>query len=241
LIVTNRRITGIFLILVPLAFNAAFFALASAFSYPDILRQPTDDILRQFVAGGDGLVTLWYCFAAAALMAIPLALLLYGVFREEHPELALAAAIVGVLSGLVQAFGLFRWVFLVPGLAATYTDAATDSATRAAALVVFESVHRYLGVAVGEHMGYLFTGGWTILLGVMMLHSRTFRPWLGIAGIIAAVGIMVGLLEPAGWSSAGDINAISYILWSLWLVATGVILLVRSPAPAPAQAALAAA
>jgi hypothetical protein len=229
----QRRITGIMLILVPIAFNLAFFALASVFSYPDILRQPTDAILQQFVAGGPTLVTLWYLFALAALLAIPLALLLYAVFRDEHPQLALAATIVGVLSGLVQALGLFRWVFLVPGLAATYADAGADPATRAAAVVVFASAHSYLGVAVGEHMGYLFTGVWTILLSIMMFRSSTFRPWLGVVGLMAAAGILAGMLEPAGWGAAGAINAISYILWSLWLIVMGIILLVRRPAPVP--------
>ncbi|MDX2138651.1 MAG: DUF4386 domain-containing protein [Chloroflexota bacterium] len=226
----NRRITGIMLILVPIAFNAAFFALGSAFEYPDILRQPTDNILRQFVEGGPGLVNLWYVFAVTSLLAIPLALLLYGVFRDEYPQIAQAATIVGVLSGLVQAFGLFRWVFLVPGLAAAYVDPATDPATAAATAVVFESAHQYLGVAIGEHLGYVFTGSWTILLSVMMFRSRTFAPWLGIIGIVSAIGIMVGLLEPAGVGFAGAVNAISYILWSLWLIVLGVILLLR-PAP----------
>ena len=229
----NRRITGIFLILVPLAFNFAFFALANAFSYPDILRQPTDVILRQFVAGGSGLVTLWYLFATTAILAIPLALLLYGTFHEEHPQLAQAATIVGVLSGLVQVIGLFRWVFLVPALAATYAGVGTDPATRAAAVVVFEAAHQYLGVAVGEHMGYLFTGSWTILLSVMMFQSRTFRPWLGSVGILSAVGIIAGLLEPAGWEMAGAINAISYIVWSLWLMTMGVLLLLPQRVPTP--------
>ncbi|NOK61247.1 MAG: DUF4386 domain-containing protein [Chloroflexi bacterium AL-W] len=223
----KRYITALFLILIPVAFNVVFFALGSTFSYPDILRQPTDAILQQFVAGGAGLVTLWYLFAVIALLAIPLALFLYTVFQEDHPYLAYAATITGVLSGLVQAIGLFRWVFLVPSLATTYMDATVDPVTRAAAVVAFEVAHNYLGVAVGEHLGYIFTGTWTILLGVMMFKSRTFPTWLGIVGIIAAIGIMTGLLEPAGWAPAGMINAVSYIMWSSWLVMMGIILLVR--------------
>ncbi len=236
----NRRVTALFLILVPLAFNAAFFTLSSTFSYPDILRRPTDEILTRFAAGGDRLVATWYFFAVTSLLAIPLALLLYGLFVDEHPQIALAAAVMGSLAGLVQGMGLFRWVFLVPGLAATYVDPATDAATRAAAVTVFEAAHNYLGVAVGEHMGYLFTGAWTILIGVMLLQSRRLPAWLGVVGIVAAAGVMTGLLEPAGWEPAGLINALSYIAWSLWMVALGVLLLVRrepaatnrlSPAP----------
>jgi hypothetical protein len=49
---------------------------------------------------------------------------------------------------------------------------------RDAAAVVFESFHRYLGVAVGECFGYLFTGAWTVLVGAALLTpaSRFIRP-----------------------------------------------------------------
>jgi hypothetical membrane protein len=33
-------------------------------------------------------------------------------------------------------------------------------------VVVFESFHTYLGVAIGECLGYLFTGAWTVLVAV---------------------------------------------------------------------------
>jgi hypothetical protein len=64
-----------------------------------------------------------------------------------------------------------------------------------------------------------------------------FRRWLGWAGIASALGILVGLLEPAGIALAGTINAVAYAAWSLWLVGTGISLLrapqevVKTPAP----------
>jgi hypothetical protein len=45
-------LTGVLLIVVPLAFNVTFFLLQRAFEYPDILRKPTDYVLRRFQAGG---------------------------------------------------------------------------------------------------------------------------------------------------------------------------------------------
>jgi hypothetical protein len=45
-------ITGMLLILIPIAFNVTFLLLGKAFEYPDILRKPTDYILRQFQADG---------------------------------------------------------------------------------------------------------------------------------------------------------------------------------------------
>lgn len=42
----------ILLILLPLAFNAAFLELGRAFDYPNILRKEPDEILRGFAAEG---------------------------------------------------------------------------------------------------------------------------------------------------------------------------------------------
>ena len=45
-------LTGLLLMIVPIAFNVTFFPLQRAFEYPDILRKPTDYILRRFKEGG---------------------------------------------------------------------------------------------------------------------------------------------------------------------------------------------
>jgi hypothetical protein len=45
---------GLLLIVVPLAFNAAFALLAARFDHPDILRRPTAEVLARFRAGGTG-------------------------------------------------------------------------------------------------------------------------------------------------------------------------------------------
>ena len=49
---------GLFLIVVPLAFNAAFGLLAARFDYPDILRRPTGEVLTRFREGGTALVLM---------------------------------------------------------------------------------------------------------------------------------------------------------------------------------------
>lgn len=59
-------LTGLLLIVVPLAFNKTFFLLQRAFEYSDILRKPTDYILRRFKEGGAPLRRLWYAFTFSA-------------------------------------------------------------------------------------------------------------------------------------------------------------------------------
>jgi hypothetical protein len=48
-----RRVTGILLILTPIAFNIFFTLLSVTFEYPDILRKPTGYVLRHFDAGAE--------------------------------------------------------------------------------------------------------------------------------------------------------------------------------------------
>jgi hypothetical protein len=62
-----------------------------------------------------------------------------------------------------------------------------------------------------------------------MLRSPRFRSRWGWLGLVAAVGILAGLLEPVGVGAAGPINALSYILWSVWLIGAGVALLRSDP------------
>jgi hypothetical protein len=223
-----RVLTATLLIAVPVLFMLFYGLLTMTFDYPGILREPAGEILRRFAAGGPTLVLIWYGFALTPALFIPAAILLRRAFPGTTPLLDLAVPL-GVLAGVVQVLGLIRWPFLVPELARTYLDPAASEATQAAALTVFGAFHQYAGVAIGEHLGYLFTGAWTIVIAGAMLKSPVFRPWLGWAGIVSALGILVGLLEPAGFALAGTINAVAYLAWSLWLVATGVSLLRARP------------
>ena len=56
-----------------------------------------------------------------------------------------------------------------------------------------------------EQMGYLFTGVWTLLVSVALFNSTNvrLRAVFGVVGIVAALGIMVGLLEGVGFEAAG--------------------------------------
>jgi hypothetical protein len=218
-------LTGLLLILVPLAFNATFFLLQRAFEYPDILRKPTDYILRRFQEGGAPLRRLWYAFAFSAVLFTPVPLLVQQVFRPVAPWYLPVGTAIGVLAGAMQFLGLVRWPFLVPSLADIYTDSESTQATRDSAAVVFQAFHRYAGVAIGEHLGYIFTSAWTILLCFAIVETRLVNPLFGGLGIVPAIGILMGVFEETGFKAAGAINAISYVLWSLWLIAFGAALL----------------
>lgn len=227
-----RRVAGLLMIVVPVAFTICFTLLQMLFEYPDILRQPTADVLAKFQAGGGGLIAAWYALTLTAVLFIPVVLLLHRVLAEHGAPVVLwVATVFGVVAGLAQTLGFLRWPFLVPHLAQAYLAPGAGEAQRAAAAMVFEAFHRYAGMAVGEHLGYLSTSVWTFLVAGLMLRSPLFGRWLGASGMLLAIGVAAGLLEPAGWELAGTINALSYLAWALWLIVVGVVLLARRAEP----------
>jgi hypothetical protein len=222
---THRTLTALLLIATPILFMAAFTLLQINFEYPDILRQPAVTVMEKFSAGGAGLIANWYAMVVSSILFIPIALLLHPYLtREDTPYMVIATAF-GVIAGMVQMLGFIRWPFLVPTLASTYLDPASSEATRAAIEVTFTAFNQYAGVGVGEHLGYLFTALWSILISLAMSRSKIFSAWLGWMGIVSALGILVGVLEPAGVPFVGLINAMAYIVWALWVILLGVRLL----------------
>jgi hypothetical protein len=231
---TVELVTGILLLVVPVAFNVAFFELGRSFDYPDILRRDPDEILRRFAAGGAGLILRWEALLVSALLMLPLAALL-AVVLAAPPALTVLAIVVGATAALVQGLGLVRWPFGVPELARRYVaapDGPAGDATRASVEIVFATLHRLLGVGIGEHLGYLFTGLWTLLVAASILSTLVLPAWLGIIGVPIGIALLVGTLEFVGpnerdgWRLAGVIVPIAYIAWSVWLVLLGVFLLV---------------
>lgn len=223
----TTQLAGVLLILLPIAFNVIFFLLQKTFEYPDILRKPTEHVLRQFNAGGKRLLITWYSFAMTTLLFIPVAILVHQVLAKDGMSYMLFATTIGVLAGVVQFLGLIRWTFVVPYLAQDYFEPSSSQARRDSIEIVFQAFHRYAGAAIGEHLGYLCTSLWTALIALALTQSPQFSPWLGWVGFVPALGIFIGLFEEAGFKPAAAINAISYILWSLWLIVVGVMFLLQ--------------
>jgi hypothetical protein len=237
-----RRLTGLLLLVVPIVFSICFTLLQMQFEYPDILRQPTADVLTKFQAGGSGLIAVWYALTLSAMLFIPLVVLVHRLLAAQEASVALwVATVFGIVAGVAQTLGFLRWPFLAPHLAQAYLAPGASEAQRVAASMVFEAFHRYVGMAVGEHLGYLSTSVWTFLVALLMLRSPLFGRWLGLSGMLLALGVATGLLEPAGWELAGTNNALSYLAWAVWLMVVGVVVLVRRSERAPVVRAIAAA
>jgi hypothetical protein len=209
----------------------SFALLGSRFDYPDILRRPTSEVLARFGDGGTPLVLIWWGFALTAVLFAPLVVLVSAAIPDADSTLLGMTTTVGVLAALVQFLGLIRWPFLVPYLASEARQAPPGSPRHEAIDVVFQAFNRYLGVAVGEHLGYALTGAWSVLAGAALTQTEMVSAWVGVPGIVVGVALMlcslefVGRGEATGWKLAERLTPVAYVLWSLWLVIAGVTLI----------------
>ena len=124
----SRKITAALLITATVLTNAAFTVLGIVFNYPDVLKEPVEEILAKFRAS-ENAVRFW--FALLALSAALFAPIAIGVGRLSTHRVMRVAVPVGIAAEVVQVIGLLRWPLLVPAVAA---DASSpDPATAAAA------------------------------------------------------------------------------------------------------------
>lgn len=218
----TSRTAGSLLVAVPLIFSAGFTGLQMTFEYPDVLRYPAGEVLTRFAAAGGDLHLYWYAMMFAALLMIGAAIVAGLHFWKRNNLLAALSIGAGVLAGLVQALGLLRWVMLVPSLAAMYVAPGATEMDQAIAVSLFDAANHYLGMGIGEHLGYFFTAIWTVLVSLLVFKTHRI---IASAGIIIAAGVVSGMLEPFGVPMTGMINSISYTLWAAWTLILGVVVI----------------
>jgi hypothetical protein len=225
----NARLTASLLILAAVLANVGFTALGAIFNYPDVLNEPAGQVLAAF-RDDQGAVSAWFgVLALAAALMAPIAI---GVARLSSHRAMRIALRVGIAAAVVQVIGLLRWPILVPGYAA---DGNADA---------FSTASDILGTAIGETVGYLLTATWTALV-IVALGRRYAGRWFQALGGVSAALVLAGVLSPLGLPVIDSANFIGYVLWSVWLIAFAVVILVRErrrfTAPTPvSQTAVAA-
>lgn len=230
-----RKLTGILLIIGAILVNIPYAMLITTFDYPDILRAPTAEILIRFASGGSRLIWTWLAFAWVGLPILLGILILPKALEDDLPTtrglvLGKLALFFGVTGAITQMIGLLRWSFVVPVLARLYTAPQATTATQEAVVAVFQAVHQYGGVVLGEHIGQTFTILWMILLSSSLLRQGKLPRWLPWAGFatagvyILAQGELLATAMPGFpvWDMGGLAGS---LMWLGWLIALGIVLL----------------
>jgi hypothetical protein len=222
----SEKTIGILLIIGAVGVLVPYTILTIIFDYPNILRQETGIILTKFHEGGNRLICTWWAFA---ILGLPLlgAYVMLGQKLEQKFHFVRWATTLGVIGLVVQMVGLMRWTFVIPLLANNYITG--NEMAKEASKIVFQIVHQYGGVVLGEHIGQLFTIAWTIMMTSAFAQLKLFPKWtiwlgflssfiylLAQAELFATVIPNFPVLDLAGF--------IGSTLWIIWLFIIGIII-----------------
>lgn len=196
----------------------AFFILAPSINWPASLNEPPSVVMPLILDQSVAVFAGYLSYLIHALALIPLAILLRDTLRLDGAMGRMVVAL-GMLAGFAKALGIVRWLFMMPGLAAAYTDPSATPETIAAIEVVYGAFNAYAG-GVGELLGVgLFAGVWTIVISVAVL--RMGWTWMAYAGFGAAALLFSTLLSVVGIESPVMLT-LSGILWQFWTLALAI-------------------
>ena len=95
--------------------------------------------------------------------------------------------------------------------------------------LIFEAVHRYGGMVIGEMVGQLFLMGWTALIATQLYRSRLFPRWLSAFGLLTVPFWLVGqtelLHEVIPNLVSFEVVPLAFMAWEAWLLGIAVVLL----------------
>jgi hypothetical protein len=188
--------------------------LASAFDFPDILRKSPAERFTLFQANQGTIVLAYYMMSVTSILQVYMAAAMYQITKKGR-MVDLFAVTSGVLSGVFQMLGFFRWVILMPMLSNAYNIKETASET---IFFLEKFANTYMGMTVGEHLGTLFTGLWLTALGVVLVQNNAFDKRLAWLGLISGIALFIQSYESVNASALSFLGDISIALWALYVV-----------------------
>ena len=221
-------VAGLLLIAAGVAAAIGASWLSVGFGWPDVLDAPGGEALPTFSASAAAVRTAFYLMLLSSLLLIPAAIYLESIVGGPLQPSARMVTVFGVLGGFSQILGWVRWPVTVPHLAAAY-EAAKDGAAADAIAVSYDTLNRYAGGALGEHLGWLFQGLWGVGLAVLLLRVVGIPRWFAFTGLVLTL-----LWLPMVWGSGlfdiewlAPVGSSISVLWYFWIIALGVLLMVR--------------
>ncbi|MGQ4648667.1 DUF4386 family protein [Lyngbya aestuarii] len=117
----------------------------------------------------------------------------------------------------------------MPILAKLYTEPSASDMTRDAVRGVYQAVHQYGGVVMGEYLGQILLIFWTREVAFAMVQSPLFQSWIPWFGLMTLPLLLLGQSELLKTVISSmpifDFTPLGFILWELWLLVVGISLL----------------
>ena len=216
--IINQKTTIFLLLAMIVTVIVPVSILGANFNFPDVLRHPAASAFALFKQNQTIIIIGYYIFLISSLLFIPLSYFLYKSLFQAKNKVALNMLVgFGITTAIFQCLGFVRWIFVMPYLTENYYSNPNKKETIE---LIYETLNRFLGMSVGEHLGFIAMGFWTICLGTIILRHNKFYNWISYSGITIGVFLIISTAEHFGGKYAalfGTFNFLANTLWSIWL------------------------
>ena len=217
---TNNKALSIFLLVAEaITVTVPVIILGAKFDFPDILRQPASKAFELFQANQSSIVLGYYIFLISSLIYIPLSYSLREtLFKPNLKPLWGLLTGLGITTAIFQAIGFVRWIFTMPLLTERYF---AEPQSKATLTLVYDFVNRYAGMSIGEHLGFIAMGSWTLVLSAILICHSGFKKTLGYLGLLIGSGLIISVLEHFGGSNTaffGTLNFLANTVFTFWIL-----------------------
>ena len=217
---TGYRLAGTTMLVHVTALVVGFYILAMVFEFPDILRMSAEYRLSLFLENSGIILPTYYLLALTGITQILVSIFLRQVLDDNKGTLVLLATVFGVLTGIFQAVGFIRWPILIPYIADAMANANASGVSKEVVAFAEGAFNRYVGMAVGEHLGFLAQATWTTLIGAAMLSRKLFDRRLAWIGLVIGILTFPMCMEPLGgpFAAFGVLTVPVNAAWDIWLI-----------------------
>lgn len=217
------RAGGWFLIAFTLIYLGLQLTFILAYDYHAGLSGPDIDSFKLLLAGGTPMQLMLSLFAMVPLLLIPASIGAYYAFRDiDEPGLR-TSVLFATLSAFALSLCLMRW----PTFNWYLARFAAGGDTQPVVAAIFHGLDDYLGLFLGDIFSKVCASVWFFIVARAMLRSRAVPQWIGYLGIIAAVYLLITLINPFNLIPmfvVNFLNVLSPIVF-LWLMMFGITLL----------------
>ncbi len=210
---------GILLIVELITQLFAISVLGSYFEFPDILRQPASVALKLFHQNQAIIVPAYYVFMVSSILYLPITALIKTRAQSISPNQLWINLFQfsGIATAIFQVIGFCRWIIVLPFLSDTYFDKNTTDSVKLMIELIYETLNHYAGMTIGEHLGFIAMGCWTIALTKVVEMGR----WLKVFGQLIGFLLIAATIEQFGGTAAplfGVLNFIANTFWTAWIL-----------------------
>jgi hypothetical protein len=160
-----------------------------------------------------------------AILQIFMPVMIYRL-STKGTMLDILAMVSGILAGVFQVLGFFRWVILMPML----SNALQAKEVPGETVFFFEKFsNTFFGITIGEHLGTFFLALWLIFLGIRLLRQNEVEKGLSVLATISGLALLLSSYENLSirFAFLGKLTATLWGFYLVWVLLTSVSMFIQ--------------